>query len=116
MTIHKDSKITFINYKYVFIITLVFLISCTSKIERKGIVVDSGTNKPIENVTIDIYLRHLKNDSLQEKAITDEKGYFHITEKRSKDLLFDIEKEGYISFVSTISRGNDTIKLERSTD
>ncbi|MCB9202031.1 MAG: hypothetical protein H6604_03145 [Flavobacteriales bacterium] len=81
------------------------MISCTSKIERKGIVVDSGTNKPIEKRYYRYLFKAFKNDSLQEKAITDEKGYFHITEKRSKDLLFDIEKEGYISFVSTISRG-----------
>lgn len=92
------------------------MVGCENKIERSGIVVDQQSNEPLENVSIEIYLKHQSRDSLVEKVFTDHKGYFFIGEKRDRDLLFELRKSGYIDFVSSLSVANDTIRLERDTE
>lgn len=91
-------------------------VGCDQKIERSGVVVDELTNEPIPEVSIEIYLKNQRRDSLIKKVFTDRNGYFRITEKRSKGLLFELNKIGYISHVNSLSVENDTIELERSTD
>jgi hypothetical protein len=97
-------------------IILFTLPGCTKKIERSGIVIDSQTNEPLKNVEIEIYLDHLKGDSLFPKVLTDSNGYFQIMEKRSKKRSFVLQKNGYIGYVGTLSIMDDTIKLEKTGD
>ena len=92
------------------------LVGCDNRIERSGFVIDETTKEPIEGVTIEVYLKAQKGDSLTEKIFTDSTGYFHISEKRDKDVLFEINKRGYISQIHSLSIANDTIRLERSLD
>lgn len=93
--------------------TLLILSGCGKKIERKGVVVDELTNEPLEGVTIDIYMKSQKRDSLKEKVYTDNNGYFFMDEKRSTGQSFLIYKEGYIGHVSSLTVENDTIRLEK---
>ncbi len=97
--------------KYLF--AFLVLASCQNSFERKGIVVDAQTKKPIEGASVDIYMKTQKRDSLKEKVFTDNTGYFFVEEKRKKEQLFIIEKEGYMGFVSSLTKPNDTILLER---
>lgn len=105
-----------ISITLIIILVLFELVACTTKIERSGVVVDHGTNEPLEGVLIDIYLKHQRRDSLKEKVYTDHKGHFYIREKWSEGSLFELHKSGYISHVNTLSTENDTIKLERHKD
>jgi 5-hydroxyisourate hydrolase-like protein (transthyretin family) len=77
------------------------------------VVVDSDTNKPLEGVEIDIYMKTQKRDSLKKNVITDENGYFLITEKRDTTQLFQLKKAGYLGLVNSLNTKGDTIKLER---
>ena len=86
---------------------------CNPDIERSGYVVDKETLEPIENVSIDIYMKHQKRDSLQQKVFTNYEGYFSISEKRGENQMFQLYKEGYIGFVNSLSVKMDTIKLEK---
>lgn len=99
----------------VFLSTII-LVGCNQQIERSGVVIDALTNEPIPEVSIDIYLRNQRRDSLINKVYTDRNGFFHITEKRSKAMLFELSKIGYINHVSSLSVENDTIQLEKSTN
>lgn len=101
---------------WIIILSTIIFVGCDKKIERSGVVVDNLTHEPIPGVSIEVYLKNQRRDSLQKKIFTDLNGYFHITEKRSKGLLFQLNKYGYISHVSPLSVENDTIELERSTD
>lgn len=102
------------------LLSIIFIIftfaGCTQKIERRGIVVDRDTNEPLKDVAIEIYMKHQRGDSLKEKVSTDKNGHFYIGEKRDKDLLFELSKSGYISFVSSLSDENDTIELEKENN
>ena len=98
---------------WIIIFTLFNMVGCTEKIERSGIVVDRNTNEPVKGVSIEIYLKHQRRDSLKEKVITDKRGQFYISERIDKEELFELRKDGYIGFVSTLSIENGTIKLER---
>ncbi len=100
----------------IIIFTFFIMIGCTEKIERSGIVVDRNTNEPLEGVSIDLYLKYQRRDSLKDNVFTDEKGYFYITEKIDEDELFQLRMDGYIGHVSSLSIENDTIKLERIED
>jgi uncharacterized lipoprotein YajG len=100
----------------IIILSTILFVGCDQKIERSGVVVDKLTNEPIPNVSIEIYLKNQRRDSLIKKVFTDRNGYFHITEKRSKGQLFELNKIGYISHVNSLSVENDTIELKRSTD
>ena len=95
------------------VFTLFALVSCNNPIERSGIIIDRETFKPLQNVSIDIYMKTQKRDSLKEKVFTDSNGHFFIREKRNKDQLFLVQKDGYISYTNSLSIGNDTIKLEK---
>ncbi|MCR9289601.1 MAG: carboxypeptidase-like regulatory domain-containing protein [Bacteroidetes bacterium] len=98
------------------ILILFTLAGCNHPIERSGIVVDRQTKEPLQGVTIDIYLKTQRRDSLKEKVFTDSNGHFYIREKRDEDLLFLLQKNGYIGHVNSLSIINDTIKLEREKD
>ncbi|MFY0674638.1 MAG: hypothetical protein JXQ87_14660 [Bacteroidia bacterium] len=77
-----------------------------------SVVVDSETNKPVEGVEIDIYMKTQKRDSLKQDIFTDENGNFTILEKRDADQMFQLIKAGYIGHVNTLNIKGDTIKLE----
>jgi hypothetical protein len=88
-------------------------ISCKKSFERTGVVVDRNSNVPLENVSIEIYLKNQVKDSLKTRVITDQKGYFLVNEKRPSDQLFILEKGGYISYVSSLKKPGDTIRMEK---
>jgi len=88
--------------------------SCKEPIERSGVVVDRDTNEPIEGVSIDIYMKYQKRDSLQQKIITDKNGHFTITEKRDINEMFQLEKVGYIGHVNSLKIKDDTIRMEKN--
>lgn len=100
-------KATFLSF------FLIFLAGCHQQIERSGTVVDRETNEAISGAEIDIYLRYQTGDSLKQKVFTDKYGRFFISEKRNEGLLFDVQKEGYIGFVSSLAEAGDTIRLEK---
>ncbi|MFN3315183.1 MAG: hypothetical protein ACK40K_00055 [Raineya sp.] len=91
----------------------IFLASCQNSFERKGVVLDKQTQKPIEGVSVEIYMKTQRRDSLKEKVLTDKQGYFWVKENIKADKLFVLEKEGYIGFVSSLEKPNDTIFLEK---
>jgi hypothetical protein len=98
-------------------IFLLFNLSgCINRIERSGVVVDHETNEALEGVNIEIYLKDQRRDSLKQKVYTDKTGHFRVEEKRSKGLLFELHKSGYMHYTSSLSGKNDTIKLERIKD
>ena len=106
-----------ISFLPTLIIILLIIVGCDKKIERSGYVVDEQTNEPLQNVVIrKIYYRDQTKDSLWEKILTDQNGYFYFGEKRSKRQLFVLSKSGYVNFRSFLTVENDTIKLERVTD
>ena len=98
---------------WIIIFTLFAFVGCVEKIERSGTVVDRHTNEPLKGVSIEIYLKHQRRDSLIEKVVTNNKGQFYISEKIDKEKLFELHMDGYISHVSSLSLKKDTIKLER---
>jgi hypothetical protein len=101
------------NIVYLLLVSVhMLLLGCDTKIERSGYVVDDLTNKPLKDVSIEVYLKNQRKDSLTEKVFTNSEGYFQISEKRSKELLFELSKQGYISHVGTLSVLPDTIRLE----
>lgn len=87
---------------------------CENAFERNGYVVDKATRLPLEGVSVDIYLKAQAKDSLKEKVLTDQNGYFHITEKRSKHTTFLLEKTGYTGYVSSLADKQDTVFLEKN--
>ena len=93
--------------------SLLLLGSCTEPFERSGIVVDRITRQPIEGVSIDIYMKGQRRDSLKEKVFTDKNGYFITKEKRDADESFLFMKKGYIGYTSSLSAKNDTIDMIR---
>jgi hypothetical protein len=96
------------------IIVLQFIfISCSNPIERSGYVIDEDSMQPLEGVSVDIYMKHQRRDSLQEKVFTDSNGYFFVAEKRDDDILFLMYKYGYIGYTSSLKVANDTILFER---
>lgn len=95
------------------IFMLFILAGCSNPIERSGVVIDKQTKEPIQDVSVEIYMKNQKRDSLKEKVFTDANGHFHIKEKRDEDLLFLLYKNGYIGYTSSISIPNDTIIFER---
>ena len=111
MNIFKEKSIT-----YSLALTIFFMVGCDNKIERSGIVVDELSGEPIEGVSIEVYLKNQRGDSLMKKIFTDHDGYFHIAEKRSKSLDFELNKSGYISHINSLSIESDTIRLEKNTD
>ncbi len=100
----------------ILVIASLLLSGCDEEITRSGVVIDSQTGKPVEGVSIDVYLKYQKRDSLLNKVLTDQNGKFFISEKKSEGLLFLLDKEGYTGFVSSLSKANDTIRLEPSED
>lgn len=93
--------------------TLFVWVGCNNAIERSGYVLDNTTRLPLEGVSVDIDMKAQRKDSLAVPVFTNEKGYFHIQEKRGKDIQFLVYKEGYIGFTSALSVPNDTIYLEK---
>ena len=91
-----------------------FCTGCTEVFERSGIVVEEESNAPLEGVSIELYLKEQKGDSLTSKVFTDNNGHFYISETHNKDRLFQLSKPGFIDYVGTLSANNDTIKLERT--
>ena len=89
------------------------MVACTEKIERRGVVVDQSTNKPLMGISIEIYLKYQRRDSLKEKVVTDKNGRFYIKEKIDKEQLFQLRKDGYIGHVNSLSIEHNTILLER---
>jgi hypothetical protein len=85
------------------------MLSCQSKFERSGVVVDDITGEPVAGVTVEIYMKNQVKDSLQSKVSSRKDGTFRISEKRPKDQLFLLEKSGYISHVSSLP--DDTIRM-----
>lgn len=110
MYMKKNLK-TSLLWKISFI--LFTLVGCNNPIERSGIVIDKQTKEPLQNVSIEIYLKTQRRDSLNEKVFTDRNGHFHIREERDEGQLFILQKSGYISHTNSLSTVNDTIKLER---
>ena len=94
------------------VLLMLSVMGCNPKIERKGVVLSQEDGKPLAGVRIDVYLKSVTDDSLATPVYTDNNGHFSITEKRSKNQDFLIEKEGYVGVVSTLSNGYDTVYLE----
>jgi len=97
-------------------ISFLALAGCNNQIERKGVVIDKVTKEPMQNVSIDIYMKSQKRDSLKDDVFTDSIGHYHIKEKREVDQLFLVYKTGYVGFTSSLSILNDTIRMERIKD
>ena len=105
-----------ISFLPTLIIILLIIVGCDKKIERSGYVVDEQTNEPLQNVIIKkIHYRDQTKDTLREKILTDQNGYFYFGERSNKQ-LFVLSKSGYVNFSSFLTVENDTIKLERVTD
>jgi len=106
------------NISFFASITLVLLIfvGCDEKIERSGIVVDQQTHEPLQDVLIEIMFKQKTKDSLNEKVLTDQNGYFFISERKSKKQLYELSKSGYVKLSSFLTVKNDTTELERVTN
>ncbi len=94
------------------IILLAGFTQCTTKIERSGFVLDAVSKEPIEGVSVEIYMKYQRKDSLAQKVLTDANGYFYIKEKRNDNQLFAVRKKGYIGYISALSVPEDTVFLE----
>lgn len=106
------------NISFFTFITLVLLIfvGCDEKIERSGIIVDQQTHEPLQDVLIEIMYKQHTKDSLNEKVLTDQNGYFFISERKSKKQLYELSKSGYVNLRSFLIVKNDTTELERVTN
>ena len=100
----------------ILIIILLILVGCDEKIERSGIVVDQQTHEPLQDVLIEIMYKQHTKDSLNEKVLTDQNGYFFISERKSKKQLYELSKSGYVKLRSFLTVKNDTTELERVTN
>jgi len=89
---------------------------CNTISERSGVVLDRETEKPIEGVSVEIHLGHLKNNELKNEVVTNKNGEFEIKEERGADVLFSFVKEGYIVFTTTITEPGQEILLERDLE
>jgi 5-hydroxyisourate hydrolase-like protein (transthyretin family) len=90
-----------------------FNIACKQQSIRSGIVVDSESGRPIPGVSVEIYMKDQVKDSLQTKVVTDDNGLFTTGEKRPANQMFILEKGGYISYVSSLPKKGDTIRMEK---
>ena len=97
----------------VLLVSVFLLIGCDGYQSVEGLVIDSETNKPIENVVI----KELEDYSYENKS--DENGYFEISQIKGfvfgeKELTLILSKENYLSDTITfINNEQKLIKLEK---
>lgn len=119
-SIRKKNKILFIISAIVALPTLYLTIDYltkivfAAKIERSGVVIDKETGIPLEGVKIENYRAFSNRELALNPAITtDKNGHFHIKHKINENTQFSLDLEGYIGYVSELSKQGDTIKLEK---
>ncbi|WP_338813540.1 hypothetical protein V9L05_19325 [Bernardetia sp. Wsw4-3y2] len=98
-----------------FVLFAFIFCSCDCHTEANGIVMDSQTKQPLENVEVSIYLSMIHKDSLKTPIFTDKNGIYKLAHDYCSDYMIDFYKEGYVSWTSSVKE-NDTIYLETYVD
>jgi hypothetical protein len=110
-------KVFSTNLTMLFAFLIIFSINgCDCITDGNGVVVDSETNLPLDNVVAKSYIDYGKRKSFESEMTTDSLGIFTGSTNMTggffgcPDLEIEISKSGYITKTVT-NPYNDTIKL-----